>query len=152
MDVHWRQQTWLVWVAYWVCNNTVKLIQNHWKIVHNLPLAKTVDLGNKPMNIICCMGMVIHLHSKHFQALCSFISTLHSIWHTVWNQPPVQANDIQVRGHSGKDMTSTKVVMVGLYCSPFHRFQNMGHQVQVCWECLQDCRKTICQLANILQL
>jgi len=80
----------------------------------------TVDLGNKPINIICRMGMVTRLQSNHFQALCSFVITFHSTWPTVHNQPPGQAKDIQVMGHSGKDMTSTKVVMVGFKCFPLH--------------------------------
>ena len=109
----------------------MKTIQNHRKIVHKLPLPKTVDLGNTPINIICHMGMVTRLHSSHSQALCSFISTLHSRWHTVRNQPPAQAKNIQVMGHSCKDMTSTKVIMVGLKCTPLPRFQDKGHHLQV---------------------
>jgi hypothetical protein len=45
---------------------------------HNLPPAKTVDLGNTPININRRMGMVTLLHSTYFQALRSFITILHS--------------------------------------------------------------------------
>jgi len=89
------------------------------------------------------MGMVTCLHNNHFQVVCSVISTLHSTWHTVCNQPQGQAKDIQVMGHSGKDKTTIKVVMVGLECSPLCGFQNMGCHLQVHQECLQDGQKTI---------
>jgi len=87
--------------------------------------------------------MVTRLHSSHFEALRSFIGTLHSTWHPVRNQPPAHVQDIPVMGHSGKDITSTKVVMVGLKCSPLHRLQDKGCHPQVHRECLQDCLKTI---------
>ena len=143
MDLPWRQQIWLHQVAYLACNNAVKTIQNHRQIVHELQLEKKVNLGNKPINIICRMGMVTCLHSSQFQILRTFINILHSTWHTVRNQPPVQAKDFQVMGHSGNNMTSTKVVMAGLKCSPLCRFQDKGPHLQVHWECLQDCRTTI---------
>jgi hypothetical protein len=47
-------------------------------MVHDLPPAKTVDLGSTPININRRMGMVTLLHSSHFQALRSFITILHS--------------------------------------------------------------------------
>ena len=46
-------------------------------------------------------------------------------------------------GHCVKDMTCTKVVMVGLKGSPLCRFQDKGHQLQVHREYLQDHRKPI---------
>jgi hypothetical protein len=58
--------------------NTVKPIQSYQNTFPKLPLAKTVDLGHKPINIIHFMGMVTHFQSSHFQALRSCISTLHS--------------------------------------------------------------------------
>jgi len=106
------------------------------KQVHDLPLAMTVDLGKKPININCHMGMVTRLHSNHFQALRSFISSLHSTWHTVRNLPLVQGKNIQVMGHCGKDINSAKVVKEGLKHSPLRRFQNKGHYQQVLRECL----------------
>jgi len=101
------------------------------------------SLGNKPINIICRMGIVTHLHSRHFEALCSFISILHSTWHTVGNQPPAQAKHIRVVGHSGMDMTSTEVVVVGLQYSAHHRFQQKGCHLKVLQQYLQNRRKTI---------
>jgi len=47
-------------------------------MVRELPLAKTVDLGNTPININRRMGMVTLLRSSHFQALRCFITILHS--------------------------------------------------------------------------
>jgi len=47
-------------------------------MVHELQLAKRVDLGNTPININRRVGMVTLLHSSHFQALCSFNTILHS--------------------------------------------------------------------------
>jgi hypothetical protein len=47
-------------------------------MVHNLPLAKTVDLESTLINMNRRMGMVTLLHSSHFQALRSFITILHS--------------------------------------------------------------------------
>jgi hypothetical protein len=46
-------------------------------------------------------------------------------------------------GHSGKDMTFTKMVMVGLKYSPLLRFQDKCRHLQVPAECLQNRRKTI---------
>jgi len=79
---------------------------------------KDSRFGEKPINIIHRMGMVTSNHSHQIQALHSVISTLNSTWQTVRNEPPVQDKDIQVISHSGKDMTSAKVVMVGLKWSP----------------------------------
>jgi len=134
---------WLHLEGYMIWNNAVKPIQDHLEIVHELPLIKTVDLGNIPIDIIRRMGMVTCLHSSHFQGRRSVINILHSTWHPVRNQPPAQAKDILVMGHSGKDMTSTKGDMTGLKCSPLRRFQDNGRHHQVHRECLQDCLKTI---------
>jgi hypothetical protein len=59
-------------------NGAMTSIQDPRIMVHNLPPAKTVDLGNMPINVIRCMGMVTLLHSSHFQVLLSFITILHS--------------------------------------------------------------------------
>jgi hypothetical protein len=59
-------------------NNTVTTIQNHWITVHNMPLAKTVNLRYTPINIIRRKGTVTHLPSSHFQALRTVITSLHS--------------------------------------------------------------------------
>jgi hypothetical protein len=129
-------------VAYLAFNNAVETIQNNRKTVHEPPLAKTVDLGCKPIIINRHIGMVTRLHSSHFQALRSFISTLYSTRHTVRNQPPAQANDVlQVMGHRGKDTICTKVVMVGRKGTPLPRFQEMGRHLQMHRECLQDRQK-----------
>jgi len=87
------------------------------------PLAKSVDLWNKHIIFICHRCMVTLLHSSHFQVLLSFTTILHSTGHTVPNQAPVPAKDCQVLGHSGQDMTSTKVVMAGLKCSTSKGFK-----------------------------
>jgi len=77
--------------------------------------------------------------SRH-SAVLSALSIQHD---TVRNQPPVQAMEIEVMGHSGNDMTSTKGVMVGLKCSPLQRFQDKCRQHEVHRVCLQDCWKII---------
>jgi len=91
-----------------------------------MPLPKTVNFGNKPSNIIRLKCTVTLLHSSHFQALRSFITSFHSTWHTARNLPAVQAKDIQVVGHRGEDMTCTKVIMAGLRCSPHHSSCRQG--------------------------
>jgi hypothetical protein len=96
------------------------------------------------------MGMVTSLYSYHFHVLCSFISTLHSTLNPVSNQPPEQGKHIQVMGHSGKDMTFTKVVMVGSKCCPLHRFHDKGRHRQVHRECLQDRQKIIQSISQYL--
>jgi len=112
-------------------------------MVHKLLLAKTVELGNTPININRRMGMVTLLHSSHYQALRSFITILHSTRHSVPNQPQAWANNIQVMGHRGKDMTSTKAVMGSLECFPSRSSHDKGRHLQVHRECLQDRRETI---------
>jgi len=113
-------------------------MQNHQIKVHDMPLANTVNLGNTPINIIRRKGTVSLLHSSHFQALGSFITSHHSTWHTVLNLPAAQAKDIQHMGHRGKDMTCTIVVMAGLKRSPLRRVLDTGCHLQVPRECLQD--------------
>jgi len=76
-------------------------------------------------------------------ALCSWITILHARWHTVRNPPTWQAKDVKCIGHSGKDMTFTKVVMVGLKRSPLHSTQNNGPYLLVHPSCLLDCQETI---------
>jgi len=116
----------------------VMTIQNHGTKVHDMPLAKTVNLGNTPINIIRHNGTVTLLHSSHFQALYSFITSLHLSWHTVPNLPTAQAKDFQVMGHHGKDMTCTKVVTAGLKCSPLRSSQDKGCHFHIHQECLHD--------------
>jgi len=102
------------WVVYMPRNNVLMTIQNHQIIVHELPLANAVNLANTSINIIRRKGMVALTHSSHFPVLARLITVLHSTWHQVRYLPPVQATDFQVMGLSGKHMTSTKVVIVGL--------------------------------------
>jgi len=83
------------------------------------------------------------LHSSHFQVLRRLNRSLHSIWHTIRNQPPAQPEDFQIMGHSGNDMTSTNGVMAGLKWSAICSFQDYGCHLQVLWECLQDYQETI---------
>jgi hypothetical protein len=78
MYFHQRQYTWLHWVAYLAFKNTVITIQDPWILVHELPQAKTVNLGNTLTNVIRHMGMVTRLDSSHFQGLSSFVTSLHS--------------------------------------------------------------------------
>jgi len=101
-DPHWRQWIWLHLVADLTPNNAVTTIQNHRIKVDDMPLAKTVNLGNTPINIICLKGTVTVLHSSHFQALRSLITSFHSTWHTVRNLPAAQAKDFQVMCHHGR--------------------------------------------------
>ena len=123
-------------------------IYNHQIISHELPLAKTVDLENTSNNVIRHVGMLILLHSRHYQALHSFITILHSTWYLVRNKAPVQDKDFEIMGHSGKDMTTTKVVMMGLKWSPLSSVQDKGRHLQVHRECLQDCQETIQSFAQ----
>jgi len=142
--LHRKQRIWLHWVANLDCNNAMITMQVHHRIVHELPWAETVDQRNTPINIICGMGLVTLLHSSTFQVLHMFITILHSTWHTtVHNQPPVHDKNFHVVCHCGKDMTSTKVVMVGLKCSTLSCSQDNGCHLQVHWECLQNCWETI---------
>jgi len=97
------------------------------------------------------MHMVPSLHSHPFEAFRSFISTLPSTWHTVGNQPPAQAWSVQVMGHSGKDMISTKVVLLRIKWSPLHRLHNKHCDLQVHREFLQDHRKTIQSISQHLR-
>lgn len=150
MDIHRRKWTWLIQVMYLARSNALKTLQSHRKKVLNLPSPKTVYLGNKLINIIHRMGLVTCLHSNHWQVLHCFMSTFQSTRHTVRNQPPVQAKEIQVFDHSGKDMTSTKIVMVGRKCFPLHRLQDKGCHFQVDWECLQNHRNTTQQMVQHL--
>jgi len=77
------------------------------------------------------MGMVVLLHSSHCQVLISFTTILHSTWHIFPKEPPVQANTLQVVAHSGKDMTSTKEVMMGYKWSTLPSCQDNSHDLQV---------------------
>jgi len=63
----------------------------------------------------------------------------------------MQANDIQVIGHHGNDMTCTKVVVVGLKCSPPRSSHDKGCHLQVHQECLQDRREIILSISHYLQ-
>jgi hypothetical protein len=124
-------------------NNMVMTIQNYLINVHYMPLAKTVNLGNTRIKIICRKGTVTILHSSHFHVLCSCITSLHSTCHTVCNLPAAQAKNIQDMGHRGKDMTCTKVSMAGLKCSPLRSSQDKGRHLQAHSECLQNSRGII---------
>jgi len=143
MDDHLWQQLWLHRNAYFACNHGGKKILNHRKIVYALPLAKSVDLRNEPINIIRHLGKVTRLQSSHFKVLQSVISILHSTWCPVHNQPHPQSKDFQVMGHCGDVMMSTMVGMWGLKCSPLHRFRNKGCHLQVHRECLKNHQKAI---------
>jgi hypothetical protein len=46
-------------------------------------------------------------------------------------------------GHRGKDMTSPKVAMVALKCTPLSNSPDRGRHLQVHLECLQDRLETI---------
>jgi len=69
---------WLHRVANLARNSAVTTIQDPQIMVHELPVGRTVDIGNPPFNINRLMGMVTLLHSSHFQPLRSFITILHS--------------------------------------------------------------------------
>jgi len=142
-DLHQSYSIWLDPVAKLARNNAVRTTQDHRIIGPDLPLAETIDQGYTPINIIRCIGMVTLLHSSNVQVFCRLITILYAICNTVHNQPPVQAKDVQVMGHSGKDRTSTIVVMVGFKCSPLHSFPNNGCHLHVHWKYLQDHQETI---------
>jgi len=143
MDLHQRQQIWLPWVAYLPHNFTLRTISDGQIIVHKLLPTKTVHLGNTPINFIPCMCMVAHLHSSHFQVLCSCITTVHSTWQIVHTKTPVQAMNFQVLSHHCIDITSTKAGMAAVKWSPAHSVQDKRHHLQVHLECLHDCQQTI---------
>jgi hypothetical protein len=94
--------------------------------------------------------MVTLLQSSHFQLLHCFITSLHSTLHTVHNQPAAEVKDTPVMGYSGKNVTSTKAIMVGLECYPFQSVQVMGHHLQVIREFLLDLQKTTSTMGQSL--
>jgi hypothetical protein len=51
------------------CSRAVTTIQNPQMMVHEMPLAKTVDLEHTPINIIQCRGVVTLVLRSKFQAL-----------------------------------------------------------------------------------
>jgi len=130
-------------MAYWSCTDAGRRIYYHGIRVHELPLALTVHFGNTPINFICHRGMVTLLYSSHLQVLLSFTAFLHWTWHLVHNNAPVYARYIRVMDLRRMDMTSTKVAVVCLRCSPLCSSSNNGHHPQVHLECLQDCHETI---------
>jgi hypothetical protein len=113
---------WLPRVALWGCNNVVMTCPNPQRMVNELPLPWTVDFGISLINIICHIGVVTLLPCCHFQMLSSCITSLHSTWHTVCNQPAGQAKDIKIMGHSVKNMTFTRACVVDLKCSRLPQF------------------------------
>jgi len=117
-----------------------------------LLLTKTVHLGSTPINFICHRGMGTLLHSCHFQILLSFTSILHSTWHIVPKQAPVPCKDFQVMGHIGKDITSTKMVMAGLKCSPLPSCQDNGCHLKVHQKCPQHRQEQYSHSANMFHL
>ena len=66
-DLHQTQRIWLLQVAYLACNSALTTIQDPRIMVHDQPPAKTVDLGNTPININHCLSVVTLVHSSHFQ-------------------------------------------------------------------------------------
>ena len=130
-------------MAYLARSAASTMIQNHQIIIHKLPLAKAVNLGNTQMNIVYHMGKVARLHSSHFQALHSSIAILYSTSHTVRTQPPAHTRSDPDMGHSAKDLTTTNKVMVGLKCSPLCRFQDKGIHIPAHWKCLQNHQETV---------
>jgi len=149
-DLHRRQWIWPHRVAYLARNNAVTTNQNHRIIVHDMWLAKTVNLGNTPMNIFHCKCTVTLLHSSHFQALHCLITSFHSTWHSVRNLPAAQSKDFHVMGHRDKDITCTKVVMAGPKCSPLRSSQDTGRHLHVHRECVQDHRAIILSIGQHL--
>jgi hypothetical protein len=53
-------------------------------------------------------------------------------------------------GHSGKDMTCTKVIMAGLKCSSLRSSQDKGRHVLVPQEGIQDRRENIQSISQHL--
>jgi len=121
-DLQQRQLTCIHLMANFALNNTVMVMWDFRIIVHKLPLTQALDQGNTANSIIHLKDIVTLLSSCHFQACGSLITILHSTWHTtVRNQPPAYADNFKGMGQSGKDITSTKVVMVSLKCSPLRQ-------------------------------
>jgi len=75
MDLHQRHWIRLDQAPYLAQNNAATTIVYTWMVVHELPLAKIVNLGNTPINTIHHMWMVTLLHSSDLQALRSCISS-----------------------------------------------------------------------------
>jgi len=152
MDSHWWWQIWLQHMANVACNIARMAIEDYWIIIHELPLAKTINLENTPMNIVHSIRMVTLLHSSHFEALHRVVNILHSTWHIVRSLPPEQAKDFKLTRWRGKDMTSTTVAMVGLELSPICRLEEMNIvsmcTASGCW----TASKQFSQSADILEL
>jgi len=106
-------------------------IWNYQMLFLEQPLANSIDLGITPINFICCLVMFTVLHCSHFEALLSFTTIRYITWPLVHNKAPVQVNNFQSMGHSGKEMTSTKALMAGLKWSPLGSCLDKGNHVQV---------------------
>jgi len=86
-DHHHRHCICFHWVGSSPRINALMTIRDHIITVLKQPLAKTVYLGNRTINFICHMHMVVTLlYSSHFQVILSSTTCLHWIWHPVHNQ------------------------------------------------------------------
>jgi len=117
-------------------------IQNYLIMLHEVQPAKTLNLVNNAIDTIWHKGLVTHLHSWHLQMLYHFTTIFRTMRQQFHNQLPVHAKDFHVIGHSCKDMTTTKVFIAGLICSPHCSFQGKGRQLNINRECPCNCRKT----------
>jgi len=143
INLHWWWRIWLHQVEWVTHTNALTTISDHWKIVHKLQLAQMVHWRITPITFICSMGMVILLDSCYFLVLCSFSTSLHSPWHLICGQAPVQAKYFWVVGHCGKDKTSPQVAIVGHTCSSLLSSQEIAYQLQMHLKCLQESQETI---------
>jgi len=85
------------------CNGSVPVPTLTWNRSSRFKPSMTLKFMTHHMGIFTC------LPSGHIEALHSDITIVQSITHTDRDQPSAQTKYIQVMGHSGKNMTSTKV-------------------------------------------
>jgi len=142
-DLHRRQPIWLQHVGCLPFNNTRRTMWEHQMIMLDKHRAKTLNSGNPQIISIYHRGIVTRLHSHHFQVLLSSTTMHHSTWHQAYNQALRQPNDIRVMGHCGKDMISSKDVMVDLKCSTLSDSQDRGRHLHALLECHQHHLETI---------
>lgn len=108
----------------WACNMTLTTIWDNQTVVHAMPSTKTVHLGNSPSNIICQLGIVTLLYSRHIQLLPTSTTIFLATRYLIHTQAPVQAHDFHMVGHHDEDMKSPELVTVDVKCSLSHCSQS----------------------------
>jgi len=115
----------------------------HGIIMLEMHRAKILNSGNPQIKLILHWSIFADPHRHNFQMLPSSTTMPHSTSHEAHNHALVQPKNIQVMGHGGKHMISSKEVMVDLKCSPLSNSQHMVHHLQAHLECLQHHLDTI---------